>query len=59
MTEWFLILCNDMGLQQLGECESQPADPEKAEEIHEVGDVKDSHPSGTRAILHEALRILV
>ena len=47
MTEWFFILCNDMGLQQVGECESQPADPEKAHEIHAVGDIKDSHPSGT------------
>ena len=47
MTEWILILCNQLGLQQVGECESQPADPEKAEEIPAVGDVKDSHPSGT------------
>ena len=39
-------LCTQQGLQQAGECESQPADPDKAEDIPAVGDVKDSHPSG-------------
>ena len=47
MTERILIFYTQLGLQQAGECESQPADPEKAEDIPAVGDVKDSHPSGT------------
>ena len=47
MTERILILYTELGLQQVGECESQPADPEKAEEIPAIGDMKDLHLSGT------------
>jgi hypothetical protein len=47
MIEWILILCTQLGLQQVGECESQPADPEKAEETPAVGNEKDSYPTGT------------
>ena len=34
-------------MHQVGEGESLAADPEKATDIPAVGDVKDSHPSGT------------
>ena len=47
MTERILTLCTHLGFQQVGECETQPADLEKAEEIPPVGDVKDLHPSTT------------
>ena len=47
MTERIVILSTQSGLQQAGECESHPAVPEKAEDNPTVGDVKDSHPSGT------------
>lgn len=34
-------------MQEAGECELQPTDPDKALEIPAVGDVKDSHTTGT------------